>query len=383
MKSIALLFTHSISLYKWKNAGLIGREIQYYKFLSKQGFLINFLTYGDKSEEKLIKDRKIKVIFSELELFKKFIPIKVIRVVFQILFIVNKASKLDIIKTNQIKSSLPALILKKLFGKPFFLRIGYEPYMNRICASKRNFLLESYIFALSNFFYHSADIISVPNKDIRKFIVSKFKIDNEKIKVLPNWIDTDLFKSDHTIKENNKVLFVGRLEEEKNPLILLKSLIRMKLKGTFIGNGSLFDMISKLIEETNSGDFIKLHRFVPNNELKNYYNSHSILVMPSVYEGQPKVLLEAMACECCILGNDVSGINSLIKNNINGLLFNNNLDDLTNKLKFLTMNEEIRSILGRNARKTILEKHSLNAVILKEVEIYNIIKKKYKKENIF
>jgi glycosyltransferase involved in cell wall biosynthesis len=59
---------------------------------------------------------------------------------------------------------------------------------------------------------------------------------------------------------------------------------------------------------------------VPNNEMPAVLNRYRYYILPSLHEGMPKTLLEAMACGLVCIGTDVEGINNIIEDNVNGCL---------------------------------------------------------------
>ena len=59
---------------------------------------------------------------------------------------------------------------------------------------------------------------------------------------------------------------------------------------------------------------------IPNSELPGYINKAKAFVLPSIYEGHPKALIEAMACSIPVIGCDSPGIKEIIGNGSNGLL---------------------------------------------------------------
>jgi len=83
-----------------------------------------------------------------------------------------------------------------------------------------------------------------------------------------------------------------------------------------------------------------------------------------------------MACKCAVIGTDVLGIRSIIKNNNNGLLAENNLNSLANNIKSLWNDSEKRQSLGINAREYVLNSHSIKKVVEKEIQVINEFLKK-------
>ena len=279
--------------------------------------------------------------------------------------------KFDVIKTNQLKAFGMAYLIKIFVHKPLYLRIGYEPLMNRMQKRKNPLLKIIYIYIYSFLAYHLSNVISVPNINIKNFICQKYFIKNSKIKILPNWIDTNLFSPNKKgIKESmNNALFVGRLEDEKNPLLFVEAVINSGLNATIVGKGSLLSQIKKILKERNYD--IKLINIIDNEELANLYKSHGFYIITSRYEGQPKSLLEAMSSGCYIISTNVQGINNIISDNKNGLLTQDNANDIVKKIFFLKNNAKLCGEFSREARLYVLNNHSIEMVAELEKNLLN------------
>lgn len=88
------------------------------------------------------------------------------------------------------------------------------------------------------------------------------------------------------------------------------------------------------------------------------YNNVSFLCIPSLYEGFPNVVMEALNRNIPVLGDKrCSGVNKLVINNINGFLY----DDLEKSLRHIMENSETMKSLRQNCQKTI-ENYNMNAV---------------------
>jgi len=274
----------------------------------------------------------------------------------------------NLFKTNQIWGSWVAVFSKWFFHKPLLVRCGYETYKNSLQAGnsggKHMFLKWCSLLA-----YHQASHIWLNTKEISTFIQNTFNIISKKITVNQNWIDTNLFKFIKDSKKIlNRVLYVGRFSKEKNIPLLLKALSGTNIAVDIVGNGilkgELVDLSRQLRVEVNF-----LDRF-PNNEMPNIYNKYAVYVLCSKYEGNPKTLLEAMACELAVCGTDVPGIRDIISNGENGLLVSKDPIALRTSIQNVLSDASLRYKLGSNARKYILNNNSLAQVVDKEYSIY-------------
>ena len=92
------------------------------------------------------------------------------------------------------------------------------------------------------------------------------------------------------------------------------------------------------------------------NNLNEVFKYADIFAFPSKFEGMPLALLEAMSSGLPAIGYaSCHNVNILIKNNVNGFLCDDGIDDFANKLSILMSDEQLRSRLGKEAQKTALE----------------------------
>ena len=370
-KRIILFFSNQISLKIWKQTGIYDREIKFYKTLKKKGYEILFVTHGDKSDYKYQNDLggiKILPLFENIKktesIFYNFI--------LGIISLLRNKKKLynyDIIKTNQIYGGHLALICKFLINRDLIVRSGYEPYLFST-ITKKNIIKKVLYFLNSLILYKLSNKIITTSFNLKKYISRNFFIDKKKIKINPNYIDTKLFRP-IKIKKSNKILMNGRLSKEKNYTFLFELLKKEKFKIDIIGDGPEKKNLKKMINKN------KLHvKFLgkfPNNKLAKIYNRYNFFLMFSKVEGNPKTLLEAMACEMLVIGSNVEGVKNIIKNNINGFIVNLEKKSLISRLnKVHKFNKKFNNI-RRSARNLILEKNSLESSINREVKIYSYL----------
>lgn len=122
------------------------------------------------------------------------------------------------------------------------------------------------------------------------------------------------------------LLFVGRLAPEKGITHLLdatKELITNDntIELHIVGAGALEIDLRNRAEALTLTRHVFFHGFVPQGEtLRRFYRKSDVFVLPSLYDQQPKVLLEAMSQSLPIVTTNVGGITSLIQDGHNGLL---------------------------------------------------------------
>jgi rhamnosyl/mannosyltransferase len=112
-----------------------------------------------------------------------------------------------------------------------------------------------------------------------------------------------------------RLLFVGRLSKQKNVGALLEALRRTKrqMHVDIIGEGVEREALKKTIAGHELSNVI-FHGRLTRPEVMEFYKTCDALIMPSLYEAQPLVLLEAMAARIPIIGTKVIGVEDHIKN---------------------------------------------------------------------
>ncbi len=359
---LALFFTKGVSLKLYEKIGSLDREIKLYQELAKYFDKIFFLTYEGKDDLKYqsFLPENIKILPN-----KQKIPSSIYS--FLLPFLYQKELKgVDILKTNQMAGSWAAIIAKFLFRKKLIVRQGYQL---SIFAQKKGIKLLIIRF-LEKLAYRNADVIIVTSKRDKKYIEEKYNILSEKIKYIPNYINTELFKPLNIPKEN-RICFVGRLEEQKNLFNLIKAISDLDIKLVIFGNGSQKKDLENFSKRLKAD--VEFKENIPNKDLPKEFNKSKLFILPSLYEGCPKVLLEAMACGLPVVGANVYGINEIIKDKENGCLCGTDAFPIRKAVIEVLNNKGLQKKLSKNARKTILEDFNLEKIMEKEIEIYKTI----------
>jgi len=218
--------------------------------------------------------------------------------------------------------------------------------------------------------YVVADSIIVTTEMDKKRIIEKYGIEEPKIHVIPNYVDTDLFKPDPSQRIPKRILYVGRIAQEKNLTSLLLATESLDVELRMVGEGEqkpyLVAMASYGI--TN----VKFLGKIENEDLVQEYQKADMFILPSYYEGNPKALLEAMACGCIVIGTNVRGIKELVEDGETGFL----CPELSHSSITLTINRalfmirehpEITDKIRENARNTITANNSLKETVRREI----------------
>lgn len=270
----------------------------------------------------------------------------------------------DAFRGLQITGGIPAVLAKLLFRKKIVINYGYSYPQVALIEGKR---IRSFLYKLlERIILPISDTIIVTTLNLKKYISSFSK----RIVLIPNGVDTKLFKPLKNIKKKFSVIYVGRLEKQKNLQVLIKAtslLDKNNKKILMIGDGSLKNFLLRQAKEKKVN--LEIQNKVPHHLLPRYYNQARLFILPSILEGHPKALIEAMSCGLPVIGNDVPGINSVIQNEKNGLLFKKTSESLKRKIDLLLQNRKLREKLGANARRFVLENYNYLDLKQKEVDV--------------
>ncbi|MBI4141499.1 glycosyltransferase family 4 protein [Candidatus Woesearchaeota archaeon] len=202
-------------------------------------------------------------------------------------------------------------------------------------------------------------ILTVSN-GTKNQLIKKYKINEEKIKVIHNGVDLKLTDSvKQPSKEKNTIIFVGRLIPHKHVDDLLQAFSKItkkiptaKLK--IIGTGSEEEKLISLTKKLRLNNV----RFLGN--VKDYKNilkeikKSRVLALPSTREGFGIVLAEANACYVPVVAYEIEGVRDVVQSGVNGILVPpQNTKTLSTALIEILTNEQTRISFGNNGRQRV------------------------------
>jgi glycosyltransferase involved in cell wall biosynthesis len=170
--------------------------------------------------------------------------------------------------------------------------------------------------------------------------------------------------------------FVGRLSPEKGIETLIKALTILPAKYALVlvGSGPEQPRIERLAQECGVSRRLKWVPEVESADIPEYMNALDVLVLPSrtrrnLKEQFGRVLVEAMACETCVIGSDVGGIPDVI--GTAGFVFHeDNEVELAAHLRRLADDISLREVLARRGRERVLSHFSYDKIARDTVDFY-------------
>lgn len=361
--NVALFLTYGYSIKTWKESGTLDREIAVYKKLN-QLKNINFyiISYGDSSDESILNNEhgiKVFPIYEHINK-SKFKYVNLIKSLTIPILLKNNLDEISLVKQHQLHGCWVSIIYSYLIRKPYYLRTGYDMYLFSKQEGK-SFLIRSFFKFLTYFGMRFSNIYSVTSNSDLLFLKERYKKDSTKLKLRPNFVE--VLSNDFEKRYNNKILCVGRLEDQKNFQLLLNEFQNTSnfLEIDLVGDGSLKNDLS--LYSINNNVKVNFFGIIDNNKLLKMYTKYKFFFTASKFEGNPKTLLEAMASGCVVFASDIPNHKELIQNEVNGFLFSLEKPELK-ELFFKVSNEnEYLSKISNNAIKSVSINNSVNNLV--------------------
>jgi len=250
--------------------------------------------------------------------------------------------------------------------------------------------------ARERFLWRRAKRLLAVSENIRDELVLGYGVDPDRVRVVHNGVDSELFRPSDRREElrekygwaNSKVvLYVGQLSPRKGLAVLIQaaSIVAQQVRDVrvvLVGGvpryqeASTYDYVSflrQLAAKLGLGETVQFVGSKPNSSLPNIYSAADVFVLPSFYEGLPKVMLEAMACEKPVVATDLPGISAVLTGDLGICFPAGSIDGLAKALVYLLTNETTRRDMGRRARAKVVSELTWDAAARKIQGIYSEI----------
>lgn len=255
----------------------------------------------------------------------------------------------------------------------------------KLIVSERNTTQKLNVMERIKFFLYRFANAIVPNSYSQtEFIRKHYPNLASKVYTITNFVDTSSFTPcNHRAYSRTKtlnILSVGRVSEQKNILRYIEAINIVRLKGIDVQvkwfGGKFKEYYDNCINKIQEYHLDKVFTFYDASEniVKEYTNA-DVFCLPSLYEGFPNVICEAMSCGLPILCSNVCDNPNIVKEDLNGILFNPlSVDDIVASiLKFHELDLLTRERMGKESRTLAVDKFSSIPFIQKYMSIINSI----------
>ncbi|MET3118385.1 sugar transferase (PEP-CTERM/EpsH1 system associated) [Undibacterium sp. GrIS 1.8] len=237
--------------------------------------------------------------------------------------------------------------------------------------------------------------------DLQRWLKSVVGIPDAKNRLINNGVDTNKFSAHQSSNPQPEVdkatsltplnlptIFppdsfvigtVGRVQDVKNHATLVDAFIQLqaqlpadksRMRLVIIGDGPLRPALINKINEAGISDVVWLPG--ARSDIAEIMQTFSVFVLPSIAEGTPVTMLEAMSCGLPIVATRVGGIPELVVDHVTGtLVAPNDTNALTNAIAVYLQQPELISLHGTAGRKRIKQYYSINAMLAAYTDLYN------------
>ena len=267
-----------------------------------------------------------------------------------------KSNKIDVVHSWDYKSNYSEALACRLTGVPYV-------FTKKNNAWSKRWFLKSIL----------AKHIAYDNPQMKTRFFKSWCFKN-KISFIPHGVNLNYFKQMPKVSHVGfNLCCVGNINTNKNQKILLEALVNLPdmVQVHLYGNEDVNyrGQLNTFIHTHNLESRVHFHGYVNNNDLSNIYKCHDVFVLPSLNEGFPVCLLEAMACGLPVLSSDSGGGAAYMLQQTNG-----------GELFDIKSTQELVSIIKKLMNdKGVYEKYQDNAVknvrihfsVEQEIEAYN------------
>ena len=362
--------------------------------------------YGDKSEfASLVPIRTAAVLKERAEVFAIFIgevdreklkvngvkgyvlndffsKMPVIRslVIASLVFWIGKLRKIHIfINIWDHYLLFPIILGARLAGSKVVARVSGIPIGTANQAGKlRSFRSELALF-VERASLRLADKIHVLSRSLLREYMKR-GISRSRFCVISQGCNTNKFsfkeKSNNKSEKLRRILYVGRLAPKKGLIDALIAFARLvqeydrNLRFTIVGFGPEKEKLRKLVIQLRISDYVEFLGYVSNDDLPTIYKNSDVLVLPSLSEGLPNVVLEAQASGLVVIGTNVGAIPELLDSGRGIVVKPRDPNAIEMAIRTVFDHNTLREDITQKARNYVVNEHSYKSVINKYLNLF-------------
>lgn len=285
-------------------------------------------------------------------------------------------NEIDILCCHDYKSSFYGLSLRH---KHNYKAIGFSRG-----STAESLKVRSYMWLDNQLMRFMDGIVAVAQSQAD--LLAQLNIHNPRLKVIENASTASAFavldeenstdiRSELGINQQSPlILSAGRLSSEKGHRYLIEAFNKIASQHSdchlvLAGDGPLMEELQQLNAELGASN---VHFLGFRSDIVSLYQQCQIMSLPSLSEGLPNAVLEAMTFGCCVVASSVGGVPILVENQHNGLLCDaGDSEQLASALNQLLSSESLQTQLCSSAKETIAARYSPVLQAEKLIELYN------------
>ncbi len=227
---------------------------------------------------------------------------------------------------------------------------------------------------LENIAANRVNHVIAVSEDLRRQIMVNFGTDASRISVIPNGI---VSRPSATVRSDDLIGFAGRLVPLKG-VMLLPDLIQQlgpNIRLVIMGKGPAQDMLRRAFRRRELSDRVVWTGQLPQPGVLEWLTKIRLLVAPSYYEPQGRVVLEAMSVACPVVAGNTGGLAEMIHHGENGLLFEpGNEYDLFRNVQQLIDDPVAARSIGLNGWETSRDTYGWPRLVSQTVATYRSVR---------
>ncbi|MFT6360842.1 MAG: glycosyltransferase involved in cell wall biosynthesis [Saprospiraceae bacterium] len=249
--------------------------------------------------------------------------------------------------------------------------------------SERRGLIEKVSFAqklhlnwvqtMENKALKNADRLITVSQEMQRALVERIPDCYSKSVIVPNGIDVPPINNS-IVPNNNRLVFVGRLDRIKGifPLVEAMKKVHPRIELMMIGDGDMRPALEKAIQAAGLEKRIQLTGSLESSVVFDWIQKSYALILPSFHETQGIVLMEANSCGKPVLASDINGINEVVQQGKNGLLFEkNNPVKIAQAINYLFSNPVEAKQMGTWGKAFVNQQFSWKNIASRTEEVYH------------
>jgi glycosyltransferase involved in cell wall biosynthesis len=334
-----------------KKGGFYERYLSLTRAMLEQGWEVHYIsTQRFPIKSKNLHYHSVKRVDGlKSPFFAKFMPQAMVRSL-------ALANKIDFDRIVVFGSAYAFIgwALKKIHNIPMitFLRADL---IENLKIQGRNKLVKP-VSVMQRFAFKASDRIIVNTPVVEERTHKRYGIPMNKIVLIRNDIPR-AFREAANVKRGGAIGFVGVLEKRKGIDTLLKAYAanhdKIGRRLVVVGSGPMDKEIKDMIKEKGLNKKVELMGWKTQSETKNIISSLSLLVVPSLSEGCPNTVLEALGCNTPCIGSDIDEIRDILSHK--ELLFKpDDPDDMVKRILYALKNNERVKRLSSERRKNFI-----------------------------
>lgn len=287
-----------------------------------------------------------------------------------LLWITFNSGKFDVIITSAppIFTGFGGLFSKILFRKKWCMDVRdlWIDASISLGFLKKGSFFEKMSRRYEGICYSNADMIGVTTQELGRRILNTYdNIDENKINVISNGVDTEFFYP-FEVEKKNQMIYAGNIgyaQDLENVILSMKRIIKkFDLKFLIVGDGDIKNSLETLTIREGLSDHVEFTGLVPREEIPLMFSESLIGIaalkkMPSLEYAVPTKAYEYMACGIPFVGCGNGEISSLAEKSGGGIIADNSADVIADTIMDLLDNPQRMSEMGVHGREFVKEKY--------------------------